>query len=504
MMRKHLVICYMALLLVLLQTDAVASRRGSKSRGSSKPSRPSHSRPAHQPSRPAHQPNRPANKPSKPVHNKHVQPAQNPPPYNPAYAPQNPANPPRNPGNPPPYNPAYAPQNPAYPPRNPVNPPQNPAYPQNPGYQPQNPAFPAQHPGYPVRNPSNPHDPSWAQPWKPKNPKLKTKHVAGAAVAGAVVGAAGGFLMGRALSNMRFHFNNPDEERWWYEHRNRYSDRVYYPQYAQPVPEDTFVQDCWNVTVREFIEPSGNQMADEMESRVVRRVVREMCIEQYRSFSSRAGGGSLGPHESNPAGPRPITPGMRQVAGEGVTGLVVAEGGGPLLGSSWSEMHFLLNDSDEQQWWKDNQDRFSHQFYKPNYSQPLSKEAFVDDCVNVTVEEYLRPSGNQTADEMQTRVGTRIIEKMCVRLFHSVFSLTKQGGFAQSNKPEEPTMPAWIGMKHLAEPAIPGTAAGARWGSSPKSAASKMDHSFHVGNALHLSSPTMRLLLTLFLCFLIP
>uniref|UniRef100_A0A8D2LHJ5 Prion/Doppel protein beta-ribbon domain-containing protein n=1 Tax=Varanus komodoensis TaxID=61221 RepID=A0A8D2LHJ5_VARKO len=184
--------------------------------------------------------------------------------------------------------------NPAYPPRNPVNPPQNPAYPQNPGYQPQNPAFPAQHPGYPVRNPSNPHDPSWAQPWKPKNPKLKTKHVAGAAVAGAVVGAAGGFLMGRALSNMRFHFNNPDEERWWYEHRNRYSDRVYYPQYAQPVPEDTFVQDCWNVTVREFIEPSGNQMADEMESRVVRRVVREMCIEQYRSFSSRAGGGSLG------------------------------------------------------------------------------------------------------------------------------------------------------------------------------------------------------------------
>lgn len=114
------------------------------------------------------------------------------------------------------------------------------------------------------------------------------KHMAGAAVAGAAVGALGGYALGSAMSSMNFRFNNHEEERWWNENRNRYSDRVYYPQYDQRVSRDVFVRDCVNVTIKEYIEPTGNKTDDEMETKVVTRVVHEMCTEQYRLISGAA------------------------------------------------------------------------------------------------------------------------------------------------------------------------------------------------------------------------
>lgn len=114
------------------------------------------------------------------------------------------------------------------------------------------------------------------------------KHMAGAAVAGVAAGAVGGYLLGRAMSNVPFMFSNPSEQQWWYQNRDRYSDQVYYPKYDQPVSRDIFVRDCTNVTVTEYTEPSGNKTADEVERKVVTQVVHQMCTEQYRLMSGVA------------------------------------------------------------------------------------------------------------------------------------------------------------------------------------------------------------------------
>nr|XP_020641824.1 uncharacterized protein LOC110075192 [Pogona vitticeps] len=476
------------------------------------PSRPVHqpSRPVHQPSKPVHQPSRPVNQPSKPVHqpsrpvhqpakpvetpvkpaNNPVKPVQNEPvqsPHQPIKPVQNPAPPQHNPANPPPHNPAHPPQyNPAYPPHNPANPPlQNPAYPphnpanapQNPAYPPQpNPAYPGQNPGYPPRNPGYPQNPIYPQnpgfqphnpayphnpnggqykvkPWQPKPPKTKMKHIVGAAVGGAAVGALGGFLLGRTMSNMNFHFNNRDEERWWYENRDRYSNRVYYPKYEQPVPEDVFVKDCWNITVREFITPTGNETADEMETRVVTRVVQEMCIEQYRSFSRQADGGTVGHGDHRPQERDPSKPLMKFVEGEAITDIAVEEARGYLFGSAMSTVHFHFNDSGEQQWWEENRGRFASHIFHPNYSQPVPKDVFVSDCVNDTTGAYVKSSGNQTANEteVETRVVTRVVPEICRELYCGYLRNEGGGSFADSceSRPPEPTVPVKLAIKYM-------------------------------------------------------
>ena len=112
--------------------------------------------------------------------------------------------------------------------------------------------------------------------------------MAGAAVGGAAVGALGGYLLGSSMANMNFGFRDRSEERWWYENRNRYSDQVYYPKYDQPVGREVFVRDCVNITVTQYIESTGNQTFDEMEKKVVPKVVHEMCTEQYRLISGVA------------------------------------------------------------------------------------------------------------------------------------------------------------------------------------------------------------------------
>ncbi|KAJ7305152.1 hypothetical protein JRQ81_011043 [Phrynocephalus forsythii] len=536
------------------------------SRPAQQPSRPVHqpSRPVHRPSKPVHKPVKPvetpikpANIPVKPVQNERVQPVKpvqnpappqhnpaNPPPYNPAYQPhnpvnpppQNPAYPPHNPANPPPYNPAYQPhnpanpppQNPAYPPHNPANPPpHNPVYPphnpanpppQNPAYPPHNPLNPPiQNPAYPPRNPAYPPTKPWnpggshynVKPWKPKSPKTNMKHVAGAALGGAAAGALGGFLLGRAMSNMHFQFNNHDEERWWHENRDRYSNQVYFPKYEQPVPEDIFVKDCWNTTVREFIAPTGNKTADEMETRVVTRVVQEMCIEQYRSFSRQAGGGSVGPQDGNP--PDPSQPVMKFVEGEPITGSDAEEAGGYLFGSAVSTTRFHFNNSDEERWWEENRSRFTSHVFHPNYSQPVLRDVFVSDCVNATMRAYEKPSGNQTANEMEmeTRVLARVVPEICAELFCGYLSKAGAGGGLANNcenRPLEPTVPVKLAMKYMVETgfgsgAVAGTATKASGDGTHSRAGSSMHD--HIHGAFLLANPSVLSALMLSACLLL-
>uniref|UniRef100_A0A8D0L0S8 Prion protein (Kanno blood group) n=1 Tax=Sphenodon punctatus TaxID=8508 RepID=A0A8D0L0S8_SPHPU len=197
----------------------------------------------------------------------------------------------RNPQNPSyPHNPGY-PQNPGYPhnpgyPQNPAYPPRNPGYPQNPGYPPRNPGYPS-NTGGGWGQPHNPNMGGYNQkPWKPK--KTNMKHMVGAAAAGAVVGGLGGYALGSAMSGMNFRFNNPNDERWWYENRDRYPDRVYYGQYGnQQVTSERFVHDCVNVTLTEYsnLDSADNKNMTETETKVVKQVVREMCIQQYRISS---------------------------------------------------------------------------------------------------------------------------------------------------------------------------------------------------------------------------
>ncbi|XP_029820416.1 major prion protein homolog [Manacus vitellinus] len=106
----------------------------------------------------------------------------------------------------------------------------------------------------------------------------------------------GGYAMGRAMSGMHYRFDSPDEYRWWNENSARYPNQVYYRDYGGYVPQDVFVADCFNITVTEHsIGPAAkknasdagqavNQTEVELENRVVTKVIREMCIQQYREY----------------------------------------------------------------------------------------------------------------------------------------------------------------------------------------------------------------------------
>uniref|UniRef100_A0A8C5U196 Prion/Doppel protein beta-ribbon domain-containing protein n=1 Tax=Malurus cyaneus samueli TaxID=2593467 RepID=A0A8C5U196_9PASS len=177
-------------------------------------------------------------------------------------------------------------------------------------------------PGYPTTRatPHNPGYPGWGQGTTHPRRKLPPKAVeaptqdqlqarAGAA-GGGRVGGLGGYAMGRVMSGMHYSFDSPDEYRWWNQNAARYPNQVYYRDYRDhggPVPQDVFVADCFNITVTEHnIGPAprktprrparaANQTEAELETRVVTKVIREMCIQQYQEY--RAGlGHPAAPH----------------------------------------------------------------------------------------------------------------------------------------------------------------------------------------------------------------
>lgn len=111
----------------------------------------------------------------------------------------------------------------------------------------------------------------------------------------------GGYAMGRVMSGMHYHFDSPDEYRWWNENSARYPNRVYYRDYTSPVSQDVFVADCFNITVTEHnigpaakkngseAGPGANQTETELETKVVTKVIREMCVQQYREYRLASG-----------------------------------------------------------------------------------------------------------------------------------------------------------------------------------------------------------------------
>nr|XP_020634951.1 major prion protein homolog [Pogona vitticeps] len=198
----------------------------------------------------------------------------------------------------------------------------NPSYPQNGTYSQYNHDIPLKFDnsfhrlGYPENAgfPNYGGDSSWDQyyskPWKPKPSKHKAMALAVAA------GTNGDFLLGPGMSAMHFHFNGLDEERWWHENRDNYPDRVYFPWYEQPVPEDVFVRDCWNITMRGFVAPSGTETADEMETRVVGQVVHQMCAKQYHVVLQHSIGDSAwDTHRMRPGSGAALTGAAGEAAG---------------------------------------------------------------------------------------------------------------------------------------------------------------------------------------------
>ncbi|KAG8141347.1 hypothetical protein E2320_006976 [Naja naja] len=510
-MGKFLLNCSIMILFILLQTEEIVSisKKGS-SRLSSSSRKPSH-KPSHNPSKPSHHPSKPS------YHS--FKPAQNPPKYRPAQhappnRPDNPVKHPPNHANPPPHNPAH--------------PPHNPANPQNPGHPPPYPdILPHIRSTLKIQdilphiqaNPQTQHILHHIQPTHkilgisytnhitPKilsgdtiipnpgnlNPKIKMKHVAGAAIVGGTAGAVGGYFLGRAMSNLHFQFNNLNEERWWYENRHRYSDQVYYPRYIQPVPQDTFVRDCVNITVKEYIEPTGNTTEDEMEAVVVKHVVKEMCIEQYRTFSSSSGGSSR-PHGGNPVGPKPKDDEVKYVVGEPVVDLPVEDPESYILGSPIAKI-------EEEHWWNKNRHRFATHVYHPNFSQPISRDAFLSECVNVTMGEYVKPSGNQTEDELEARVVTQVVNEKCMEMYPRLTIFTMSGSY-YNNKPETATtLEIKSEFKHGEGAVLANSPGGVSGHNAPKNAVPDLHFSFE--NALFLIHPFTISIITLITPFLI-
>ncbi|KAM8973467.1 major prion protein homolog [Pelodytes ibericus] len=123
--------------------------------------------------------------------------------------------------------------------------------------------------------------------WKPPKSKTNMKMVA----AGAAVGAVGGFMLGNAVGRMSYHFDNDMESRYYNSYHDRMPDRVYRPMYRDDmrVSQDTFVTDCFNMSVTEYIvkeeEGKNNSEISQVERSVKTKIIRQMCIHEYQRGS---------------------------------------------------------------------------------------------------------------------------------------------------------------------------------------------------------------------------
>ncbi|KAG9488877.1 hypothetical protein GDO78_005071 [Eleutherodactylus coqui] len=168
--------------------------------------------------------------------------------------------------------------------------PQEPTNPRN-NWNPQKPANPGSY-----WNPQKPANPG--SNWNPggslkkkqsKPPKSKTnmKYVSGAAVAGGV----GGFMLGNAVSNMRYRFDNDMDSRYYNNYQSQMPNRVYRPMYQDNsyMTENRFVTDCYNVSMNEYVikpnEGKNDSDIDQTEVRVKSTVIRQLCVSEYKRGS---------------------------------------------------------------------------------------------------------------------------------------------------------------------------------------------------------------------------
>ncbi|XP_063788121.1 major prion protein homolog isoform X2 [Pseudophryne corroboree] len=130
--------------------------------------------------------------------------------------------------------------------------------------------------------------------WKPAKSKPNMKMVAGAAA----VGAVGGFMLGNAVSNMRYNFDNDNDYRYYNSYQNQMPSRVYRPMYQDNahVTEDRFVTDCYNMSMTEYVmKPNdGKNVSDiDVDVRVKSTIIRQMCVTEYRQGNGYRGYGLM-------------------------------------------------------------------------------------------------------------------------------------------------------------------------------------------------------------------
>ncbi|XP_066446103.1 major prion protein-like [Eleutherodactylus coqui] len=122
---------------------------------------------------------------------------------------------------------------------------------------------------------------------KPPKSKTNMKYVSGAAVAGGVVG----FMLGNAVSNMRYRFDNDMDSRYYNSYQSQMPNRVYRPMYQDNsyMTENRFVTDCYNVSMNEYVikpnEGKNDSDIDQTEVRVKSTVIRQLCVSEYKRGS---------------------------------------------------------------------------------------------------------------------------------------------------------------------------------------------------------------------------
>ncbi|XP_070587176.1 major prion protein homolog [Erythrolamprus reginae] len=227
--------------------------------------------------------------------------------------------------------------------------------------------------------------------------------------------------------------------------------------------------------------------------------IAEAIKDLYTLFTSSEGGNSRS-HDGNPADSKPKGDEVKYVE-ETVRNAPVEDPESYILGSPIAKMFFRFNDSDEERWWNENRHRFATHVYHPNSSQPISRDFFLNVCVNVTIGEYVKPTGNQTEDELEARVVTHVTNEKCMEMYPRLTVLTTAGSY-YNNKPERATT---LGIKsefkYGEKVALANSLGRASGHNPPKNAVSDLHFSFE--NALFLIYPFAISVITLITPFLI-
>ncbi|XP_070587181.1 uncharacterized protein [Erythrolamprus reginae] len=221
----------------------------------------------------------------------------------------------------------------------------------------------------------------------------------------------------------------------------------------------------------------------------------------FHTFSSSSEGGNSRSHDGNPEDSKPKGDEVKYIVGETVRNAPVEDPESYIIGSPIAKMDFRFNDSEEERWWNENRHRFATHVYHPNSSQPISRDVFLNECVNVTIGEYVKPTGNQTEDELEARVVTQVANGKCMEMYPRLTVLTTAGSY-YNNKPEGATILEIKSEFRYGEGVALANSLGRASGHNPQNnAVSDLHFSFE--NALFLIHPFAISVITLIIPFLI-
>ncbi|XP_004645008.1 major prion protein-like [Octodon degus] len=119
---------------------------------------------------------------------------------------------------------------------------------------------------------------------KPSKPKTNMKHEAGDTAARAVVRGLGGYMLGRAMSRPHVRFGSDYEDLYYRKNMYRYPNRVSYKPVDQYRNQNSFVQDCVNVTIKRHTVATSTKGENfsETDVKIMERALQQMCTTQYQ------------------------------------------------------------------------------------------------------------------------------------------------------------------------------------------------------------------------------